>query len=311
MIFYIDVIFVENIIMNYIILFATGLIIKNNLKHMRIFLSSLLGATYAIMSYISNLEIYENQIIKFILSVVMTYIAFNPKSIKKMIKTIVIFYLTSFCFGGAAYYLLYYISPEQIKNINGVLTGSYPIKIAILGGILGFFIINIGFKIVKNKIDKHSIYYDIEIAYQEKKVRAKVILDTGNLLVEPITSFPVVIIEENIIKKLLSVSDINILSNALTNSFDGLSDELKLRCRIIPFSSVGKTNGMIIGFKPDYIKIFTEEDNENIINNVIVGIYNKQLSKSGRYQGLIGLELLNSENGKMGDLSEYNSNVKI
>ena len=60
MTFYIDIIFVENIIMNYIILFATGLIIKNNLKHLKLFLSSVIGATYAIMSYISNLEIYKN-----------------------------------------------------------------------------------------------------------------------------------------------------------------------------------------------------------------------------------------------------------
>lgn len=311
MTFYIDVIFLENIIMNYIILFATGLIIRKDLKHIKIFFSSAIGATYAIMSYISNLAIYKNQIMKFTLSVVMIYIAFNPKSIKNMIKNIIIFYLTSFCFGGAAYYLLYYISPQQIKNVNGTLMGSYPLKIAILGGILGFFVINIGFKIVKNKIDKHSIYYDIEIGYKEKKVKAKVILDTGNLLVEPITSFPVAIIEEDKVKELLLDRDFNVIKNGLTNSFNGLSEDMKLRCRIIPFSSVGKSNGMIIGFKPDYMKIFIEEDDERVIKNVIIGIYNKQLSKDGKYQGLIGLELLNNENGKTGDLSEYNSNVKI
>ncbi len=296
MTFYIDVIFLENIIMNYIILFATGLIIRKDLKHVKIFISSIIGATYAIMSYISNLEVYKNQIIKFILSVVMIYIAFAPKSVKIMFKNIIIFYLTSFCFGGAAYYLLYYISPQQIKNINGILIGTYPIKIAILGGILGFFVINIGLKIAKNKIDKYSIYYDIEIGYKEKKVETKVILDTGNLLVEPITSFPVAIIEEDKVKELLSDRDFNIIRNGLMNSFDGLSEELKLRCRIIPFSSIGKSNGMIIGFKPDYMKIFIEEDEERIINNVIIGIYNKQLSKGGKYQGLIGLELLNYEN---------------
>lgn len=295
MTFYIDVIFSENIIMNYIILFATGLIIKNNLKHLRIFLSSLIGATYAIMSYISKLEIYENQFTKLILSIVMIYIAFHPKSIKKLSKNMIIFYLTSFCFGGAAYYLLYYISPEQIKNINGVLTGAYPIKIAILGGILGFFIINIGFKVAKNKIDKHSIYYNIEIGYQEKKTEVKVILDTGNLLVEPITSFPVAIIEEDKIRELLLERDLDIIKNGLTNSFNGLSEELKLRCRIIPFSSVGKSNGMMIGFKPDYIKLYIGEEDEKIINDIIIGIYHKPLSQNGKYQGLIGLEMLNYE----------------
>ncbi len=294
MTFYIDIIFIENMIMNYIILFATGLIIKNNIKHIKLILSSLIGTVYVIMSYISGLEIYANKIIKFLLSIVMIYIAFKPTNIKKMFKNIIIFYLTSFCFGGAAYYLLYYISPQQIKNMNGILTGSYPIKIAILGGILGFFIINIGFKIIKNRIDKNSIFYDAEIGYKEKSIRLRVILDTGNLLLEPITSTPVMIIEAEKMKELLGEENIQIISSGLENSFQGLSEELKLRCRILPFSSVGKNNGMMIGFKPDYIKLYHDTEEETV-KKAIIGICDNKLSKSGNYSGLIGLELLNYE----------------
>lgn len=309
---YIDVIFIENIIMNYIILFATGLITKNNLKQIRLIISSIIGATYAIMSYISHLYIYDNKIMKLLLSITMTYIAFNPKNIKLLCKNIIIFYLTSFCFGGAAYYLLYYISPEQIKNINGILTGSYPIKIAILGGILGFFIINIGFRIIKNKIDKNSIFYNIEIVYKEKSVKLKVILDTGNQLLEPITSTPVAIVEEDKIKKILPENDFNIIRKGLNNSFSGLSEEVKLRCRIIPFSSIGKEGGMMVGFKPDYIKVQNNDNSDEIIiKKIIIGIYNNKLSKIGKYEGLIGLDILNSENGKTGDFIEYNPNVKV
>lgn len=297
MTFYIDIIFVENIIMNYIILFATGLIIKKDTKYLKLFVSSIIGATYAIMSYISGLEIYTNQITKFLLSIVMIYIAYNPNNIKKMFKDIVIFYLTSFCFGGTAYYLLYYISPQQIKNIGGTLIGSYPMKIAILGGILGFFIINIAFNIIKSKVDKTSIFYDIEVFYKEKSVKVKMLLDTGNLLVEPITSFPVIIIEKEKMKEILSQKDLEIIGKGLVNNFDGLSEDLKLRCRIIPFSSIGKNNGMIIGMKPDYIKIYDEE-NVKIIKKVIIGIYDKKISRNNKYSGLIGLELLNYQNEK-------------
>ena len=297
MTFYIDIIFVENIIMNYIILFATGLIIKKDTKHLKLFVSSIIGATYAIMSYISRLEIYTNQITKFLLSIVMIYIAYNPNNIKKMFKDIVIFYLTSFCFGGAAYYLLYYISPQQIKNIGGTLIGSYPMKIAILGGILGFFILNIAFNVIKNKVDKTSIFYDIEVFYKEKSVKVKMLLDTGNLLVEPITSFPVIIIEKEKMKEILSQKDLEIIGKGLVNNFDGLSEDLKLRCRIIPFSSIGKNNGMIIGMKPDYIKIYDDE-NVKIIKKVIIGIYDKKISRNNKCSGLIGLELLNYQNEK-------------
>jgi len=293
MTFYIDVIFIENIIMNYIIIFVTGLILKKNIKPIRIFLSSLIGALYAIMSYISEIDIYKKQSVKFLLSVVMVYIAFDSKNIKMIFKDIIIFYLTSFCFGGAAYYLLYYISPEQIVFINGILKGDYPIKIVILGAILGFFVIYFSFKIIKNKINKKVIYYNVEIYYKQKYVNVKTMLDTGNFLIEPVTGFPVIIVETDKIEKIINKNDFNILKEGLSNKLSNLSEELKLRYKIIPFSSIGKNNGMLIGFRPDYIKIYDEyeEDNKKI-NNVIVGIYNNKLSKGEKYEGLIGLELL-------------------
>ena len=308
MTFYIDIIFLENIIMNYIILFATGLIIQKKINHIKIILSSIIGASYAIMLYITQLNLYSNQLIKFILSIVMLYIGFKPNDIKKMCKFIVIFYLTSFCFGGAAYYLLYNVSPEQIQNINGIMRGDYPLKIAVLGGILGFFIIYIAFKLVKRKIDKNSIVFEMEIGYNMKKIILNVLLDTGNLLVEPITGLPVVIVESEKLEELVDKKSIEIMSKGLINQLDELETELKTRSRIIPFSTVGKKNGMMIGFRPDYIKIYNEE--EKTITSAIVGVCENKIGKNKNYSGLIGLELLNSKEGKTGDINEYNSNVK-
>ena len=310
MTFYLDIILFENMIMNYIILFATGLIAKANIKHLRLVLSSFIGSLYAIMSYILKMPLYHSRILKLILSITMIYIAFYPKSIKKLIQEMVLFYLTSFCFGGAAYYLLYYISPVQINNIGGILTGSYPIKIALLGGILGFFLMTIGFYLVKKRVDRNSLLYTLEIGYQEKKCSLKAMLDTGNLLVEPITSLPVVIVEKSKLEEIIPKDNLKLLLEMLEGSkTEKLPQELKLRSRLIPFSSIGRKNGMMIGIKPDYIRIF-EEDNETVITDVIIGIYQDKLSKNGAYNGLMGLELLNYEGRKIGEKNEYYSNVK-
>ena len=64
---YIDVVLIENLIMNFIILLATGLILKENIKIIRLLLSSLLGAIYSVVSYMSILEIYTSMILKVIL----------------------------------------------------------------------------------------------------------------------------------------------------------------------------------------------------------------------------------------------------
>jgi stage II sporulation protein GA (sporulation sigma-E factor processing peptidase) len=48
---------------------------------------------------------------------------------------------------------------------------------------------------------------------------------------------------------------------------------------------------MLIGFRPDFIEI--DRDNEKKgISDVIVGIYNKTLSKNEKYKALLSPELM-------------------
>lgn len=130
---YLDIVFAENLIMNYIILFATGLICKEKTKQMRIVISSIIGSIYSVAYYITEITLYVTIIAKILLSIVMIYIAFGSRNLKKTFKSLVIFYLTSFAFGGCAFAILYYIKPENILYQNGKLVGTYPVKIAILG----------------------------------------------------------------------------------------------------------------------------------------------------------------------------------
>lgn len=115
---YIDIIFLENLFMNYIILFATGTILKAPIRIVRTFISSTIGSLYAVISYMSVLEIYSNTFLKIILSIAMVYIAFNGKSLNQFFKQLIIFYLTSFTFGGVAFAFLYFISLENILMEN-------------------------------------------------------------------------------------------------------------------------------------------------------------------------------------------------
>lgn len=306
---YIDIILLENIIMNYIIILATGMICKSKIKHIKIFAGSLIGAIYAVMIYVMDLGLYKNNITKITVSICMVYIALNSTNFKVMVKQLLIFYLTSFCFGGAAYFLLHNINPNLIQSMNGMLIGTYPLKIAILGGILGFFIINISFKTIKSKLTKKDMIYDVEIHYKGTHTQIKAILDTGNLLTDPLTNIPVLIVEAVKLKNIIPEEILKNLDEVICKDiFDDIDENIKARCSIIPFTSIGKKNGIIIGFRPDYIKIYKEEG-EEIRKKVIIGIYNNKIVKSGLYSGLIGLNLLNDDL-RIGDKYEYNSTIK-
>ena len=114
MIIYVDVIFLENLIMNCIILLATGIIIKTKIDVIRYVLASLIGSVYATVIYISNNTIFSNIYLKVILSITMVYIAFRPRRFQSLFKHLVIFYLTSFTFGGVAFALLYFVRPQDM-----------------------------------------------------------------------------------------------------------------------------------------------------------------------------------------------------
>ena len=108
------------------------------------------------MSYISNLEIYSNLFLKIILSIIMVYIAYKPKNIKVLAKETLIFYLTSFLFGGVAFAMIYVVKPQNILMKNGLFLGTYPLKTVFFGAIFASIILITAFKIVKNKISKND-----------------------------------------------------------------------------------------------------------------------------------------------------------
>ena len=288
---YIDIVFLENLIMNSIIIYATSIILKFKPKMIRVVISSAIGSIYAIITYVTELSIYTSIISKGILAIVMVYIAFNPQNMKNMWKQLVIFYLTSFVFGGVALYLIYFIKPQDVFIKNGIFVGDYVLKAIFLGAIIAFIIIKISIKFIKTKINAKDMFCKIKLKLNGKEIETKAMIDTGNFAKEPITNTPVVIVESSLLEKVLPKEILNSIDNILAGKLDGVKEEYISRLRCIPFSSLGKQNGMLLGIKADEIIVEKEEENK-ISKDVIIGVYERSLTKRGEYRALIGLELI-------------------
>ena len=308
MIIYVDIVFVENLLMNYIILFATAIINKVEIRIRKIFLASLLGSLYAIVIQFVVFQNFIGIVIKIILSITMVYIAFKPGNFKKLFRQILIFYLTSFTLGGVAFFLLYFVRPQDILIKNGVYIGTYPIKIALLGGTIGFAIITIAFKIIKSNINKQNILYELEICLNGKDTTMTALLDTGNLLKEPISGTPVAIVEKSQLEKILPMNFLNNIEKIMNGNIGEVEsyNQYINRLRMIPFASIGKQDGMLLGIKADYATLKYNEE-KSFIKEIILGIYEGSLSKSNKYHALIGLDILEGRGVK----NEYTRNVKV
>ena len=225
----------------------------------------------------------------------MIYIAFKPNSAKELSKELLIFYMTSFVFGGSALSLIHTIKPQEVNMQNGIYIGEYPIKVVALGGVVGFIIIIIAFKIVRNKITSKDIFYNIQIFIENKKIETRAMIDTGNMLKEPITNTPVIVVEHTLLYNIIPKQILNNIEEILTGNLERIDEELRekylTKLKFIPFSSIGKTNGMLLGIKADKIIIKNEEENKEI-EKVILAIYNKSLTKRGEYRALLGINMI-------------------
>ena len=121
-------------------------------------------------------------------------------------------------------------------------------------------------------------------------------IDTGNMLKEPISNMPVIVVQKDILDGIIPNIIFNNLEKILTGKIEEkISNQIDInylsKFRVIPFSSIGKNNGMLLGFKADKV-IINYDENEKRYEKVVIGIYDKNLSKRQKYFALLGLDLI-------------------
>ena len=246
---YLDVVLIENFIMNYIIIFSTAIISKSKIHYFRIGLASLLAGFYSILAYIWNLGNIVSFCVKFLISIMIILIAFDGRKPKVILKQLILFYLVSFTFGGISFMLLFLINPTNIVFKNGLLIGSYPVKITMIGGMLGFIVIAVVSYVIKDRLKVKSMLCDLEIFYKGNYKKLKTMIDTGNLLKEPISQTDVIIVEKNSLRGIISDEILDNLDDILQGKWLSSKEDIyAYKFKVIPFSSLGNDNGLLIRF---------------------------------------------------------------
>lgn len=96
MVVYIDLIFAANLLIDGILLWLTGWLVKLKVSWWRLALSALVGALYVVMMFVPELSFLYTFLIKFGLSVVMLWIAFGFRSLQSYLRVLGAFYIINF-----------------------------------------------------------------------------------------------------------------------------------------------------------------------------------------------------------------------
>ncbi|WP_026476380.1 sigma-E processing peptidase SpoIIGA [Alkaliphilus transvaalensis] len=296
MIVYAEYVFLENFIMNFIILSLTSKFGKTQTKKVRLLMASSLGALYAFVLFFPSLHFLFSMMMKVTCSMLIIIIAFSPYRFKEFFRLLGIFYLITMVFGGAGFALFYFTSFNGIIS-NGIFyTTNITLKNLMLSCGLAYILINFCWGYIQKQLSRDKIYMKVKIQMNGENVELKGLVDTGNSLKDPLTSHPVMIVEYNAIINLFPESiqaafigskypNFNEITMLLTNT------PWMTRLRFIPFEALGTENGMLVGFKPDSVLIEKDYEIKNI-ENIIIAVYSKRLSKSGDYTALLHPDLV-------------------
>ncbi len=294
---YVDVLLLVNFVMDYFILWAAGRLANIKVKKKRLVLGALLGGVYSLVIFFPDNTFLNSWSVKICCSLLMVASVFCPLKIMAFSQIVLNVYLVSFAMGGAVIAGTYLLddAPGFIQVLNGVAAFRGNIYFGrLVAGLIVALVIGYGgwFYMRKLKLSKNLIN-TVTIILQGKKIEVKGLLDTGNQLKEPLTNYPVLILESRQLQDCLPLNLFQAIkqdSLQLTELTAGMEPEWVSRLRLIPFSSVGKNYGVLAGIRPDWVEVVSPEGIYRG-NEVVIGLINRPLCREGKYQALLPMAI--------------------
>ena len=288
LVYYVEYVFAENLIIDFILLYITGKLIKRIIIFKRLIIASMIGALYVILAFYIGREFMTCFIVKFSISVLMIMVAFDSKGILTNIRVIICFYITSLIMAGIIT-ALYYLTYDKL-TVNAIIMSMFT----------GYVALHFFFKEIKDRIAKHNYKRTVNISIGCKTKTFRGYIDTGNELTDPITGKPVMVVNIDCIRDIID-KDIfcRIMDFYENKCYENLINEgNEVNLRVIKYNTISGSGESMVCIVPDEIEIIN--NNSNIFIDAIIGIYPKRISKDD-YDALLFKKVidweLETENG--------------
>lgn len=193
---YLDLIFLLNLFLDFLLLLTVSILLKRNAKIIRVFIGSFIGALsiFTLFIKINSLELF---FIKFFISIFMILISFGYKNIKYTFDNIIYLYLVSVILGGVLYMINDSIAYKSIGLI--FFHNGFSINILIII-ILSPIILFLYLKQSAKLKEEYSKRYEVNITFlNKKKLNLTGFLDTGNNLYDPYKKRPIILINKELL----------------------------------------------------------------------------------------------------------------
>ena len=271
---YIDVYFMINFTVDILSVFIALKMVHIAINVKRLILSGFLGAGFAVWElFINNTVLHLLLAASFVLLI--SYISCQGASFSRKVKFLISFYIAAFLISGVVNFV-YSLMDKYLKHVliesnesanRKVLV--FSIIILLMIGALRLFIM-----MFSNSINEKSVRILIEVC--DKTLALDAMIDTGNLVKDPMNMNPVIFLKKNYAEKILPNAVLE-LSN-----IDSLTPEFRKRIRLIPVTRNAHTHVMT-GIRVDKVIVFNGSSKEQINATIVI---DKEEGTFGGYYAL-------------------------
>lgn len=296
---YVDIIFLENLIIDYVIIDICGRAAGFLVKPIRVFLGGIVGAMYAVVICVFtllNTNALLSIILKLLISGLMCGIAFGVKNRRKFILCNILLYAVSFIFAGVFMALKISGSPVSVDDGAVIVSWGESSSLYIAGTVfVGYMVVTLLIYCIKKRKTKID-FLDIVIEIEGRNEKIVALCDTGNELRDNIRNLPVIICEITVLEKFIDPSIFMVAKKIVTDDTEdkifkivkffesiGFAD----RISVIPYKTVGG-DSMMVGVAAD--KVYLQNDFSCSCRATICFI-DKILSESGEYNAIASPEI--------------------
>ena len=290
---YIDLLFIINWSMDILIFYCVTLVLNKKIKHWRIIIAGMIAALLYCMLVISPiLQSIPHWVYTLFIPMCSILYLYKPCNLKVFLKIYILSMMIAAVFGGLIFNI-WYTFGNSIQEIN-----SLGICMLIGIGLVIAYLFYSGFYFLRRRFIFPAFEYQLKIKNYGLTYELNALLDTGNLLYTPISHLPVIVIEYETMKHILTDTQ-RINFERYRKSSDKEIEEGLIRgeCKpdmLIPFNSVGCKSGYLLGFQVEEV-IIKRLAGEKIISNCVIGISNETLFSDREYHALLHPEFILEE----------------
>ena len=279
--FYIDVFFVVNLFMDFLVLCLTNRILRGSAKPWRALLGALAGALGISLFFWLSKEINTVNILIFSIgmSFAMVWLDCRPCRGKELLAGVLACWGISFLLGG----LLYALPHRAGKGILIFFTITFT----------AYWILNTGIRLFKYLKGKAVLRCRVILETGGQKIELKGLLDTGNCLTDTDTGKPVCVMEKSRFSGMLEKKQQDALESFCAMEDFGEGDAENLKPRFLIYTALGCERGLLPVVTADRLVIFWE-GKKICLSQAAIGLSDAPLSPYGKFEIIISPKILDS-----------------